>query len=202
MKVEITKDTKCVNEIVQIHMATFQGFFLTFLGKGFLKQLYKGFIQHPYSGIIVASNNEKILGFCAFSENLSDFYKYLVKKKLFILALYAFGAFLRNPKVLIRLLRAFTYSEKAKKNKPYVELSSIGVLPGEKNKGIATRMIKFLKEYFRGMGFEYIKLETDKENNEVANMFYQKNEFILKRIYETPEGRAMNEYRFYFGEQK
>ena len=32
-----------INQIVDIHMKTFTGFFLTFLGKGFLKQLYKGF---------------------------------------------------------------------------------------------------------------------------------------------------------------
>ncbi|HEM4090550.1 TPA: GNAT family N-acetyltransferase, partial [Streptococcus suis] len=38
-----------INKVVEIHLATFEGFFLTFLGKGFLKNLYTGFLEHPSS---------------------------------------------------------------------------------------------------------------------------------------------------------
>jgi ribosomal protein S18 acetylase RimI-like enzyme len=200
MKVEVSKNVSYVDEIVQIHMATFTGFFLTFLGRGFLRQLYKGFMEHPHSGVIVAKENDRIVGFCAFSEDLSGFYKYLIKKKLILFAWYALGAFLRKPKVLFRLLRAFTYSGDSKREEAYIELSSIGVLPDIKSKGVGTQMITLLKEISDGTRFEYIKLETDRDNNEGANHFYQKNGFALNHSYETPEGRGMNEYRFYFGE--
>ena len=43
-----------LDDVVKIHMETFAGFFLTFLGKGFLRQMYKGFIAHENSGLIVA----------------------------------------------------------------------------------------------------------------------------------------------------
>jgi len=35
------KDKKEIKRIVSVHMQTFTGFFLTFMGKGFLKQMYQ-----------------------------------------------------------------------------------------------------------------------------------------------------------------
>lgn len=199
METYIVKDVKCVNEVVEIHMKTFTGFFLTFLGKGFLKQLYKGFVEHNKSGLIVSVENGKVLGFCAYSEDLSGFYKYLIKKRLLYFAWYAIGAFFRNPKVLFRLLRAFSYSSESKREEAYIELSSIGVLPEAKNKGVGSRLIQYLYDNCNKSSFSYIKLETDRDNNEGANCFYIKNGFVLDHSYETAEGRGMNEYRLYLG---
>jgi ribosomal protein S18 acetylase RimI-like enzyme len=201
MEIVETTETLYVDEIVKIHMHTFTGFFLTFLGKGFLKTLYTGFMTHPQSGVIIALENNKPVGFCAYSEDLSGFYKYLLKKKLPQFAWYATGAFFRNPKVLFRLLRAFTYSDESKRTESYVELSSIGVSPDVKHMGIGSLLIKKLFDITNAEQFEYIKLETDRDNNAVANNFYQKNGFILDHSYETPEGRRMNEYRYYLGEK-
>lgn len=201
MRIEVSNNTEYVNEIVQIHMETFTGFFLTFLGKGFLKQLYKGFMEHSKSDVIIAVEDEKIIGFCAFSENLSEFYKYLIKKKLLLFAWYAMGAFLRKPAVIFRLLRAFSYSSESKRDESYIELSSIGVSPAKKNEGLGSNIINYLKEISDWTKFKYIKLETDRDDNEAANHFYCKNGFVLDHSYDTPEGRGMNEYRFYFSEE-
>lgn len=197
MKVLIANDLKYVDDIVDIHMNTFPGFFLTFLGKGFLKHLYTGFIEHSKSNVIIAVEDDRLLGFCAFSEDLSQFYKYLIKCRLIYFAWYALGAFIRKPKVLFRLLRAFTYSNESKRDEGYIELSSIGVLPSAKNKGVGSEMVNYLYNISNRQKFEYIKLETDRDNNAGANHFYKKNGFILHHSYETPEGRGMNEYRYY-----
>lgn len=197
MEIVLAKDKELVDEVVEIHMETFPGFFLTFLGKGFLRQLYKGFIEHTKSDLILAVEDKKVIGFCAFSEDLSGFYKYLIKKRLVYFAWYAIGAFFRKPKILFRLLRAFTYSSESKRDVSYIELSSIGVLPVEKNKGVGGALIKFMYELIDKEKFEYIKLETDRDNNEGANCFYKKCGFELAHSYETPEGRGMNEYRMY-----
>lgn len=199
MKVTITilNDKNKIDEIVNIHMQSFSGFFLTFLGKGFLKQLYKGFLEEKNSNLIVASDiNGKILGFLAYSSNLSGFYKYLIKKHLISFGWYAMFGFFRNPKIFFRLIRAFTYSQEAKREEKYIELSSIGVLPVKENSGIGSKLINYLKELdFRE--YQYIKLETDAINNENTNKFYKKNKFVVSNSYSTPEGRVMNEYRFY-----
>lgn len=197
MKVELAENHQYIDNIVEIHMGTFTGFFLTFLGRGFLKTLYRGFIDHPYSGIFLAIDGDKPVGFCAYSEDLSGFYKYLIKRRLPVFVWYAIGAFFRNPRILFRLLRALTYSRKSKREEPYIELSSIGVLPTEKNKGIGSTLLKKICDKADSNKFAYIKLETDRDNNEYANYFYKKNGFVLAYSYETFEGRYMNEYRYY-----
>ena len=195
MDIYITNDKNIVNEIVDIHMATFQGFFLTFLGKGFLKQLYEGYIEHKQSNLIVAKQNNEIVGFIAYSSDISDLYKYLIKKKLLLFAWYSFIAFIKNPKILFRLLSAFSKSEEVNRKEKYIELASIGVKPDVKAQGIGSSMISYMKEQIDFNEYGYISLETDAENNEYANKFYQKNGFILERTYETKQGRKMNEYR-------
>ena len=115
MRIGTLKNKSRIPEVVDIHMQSFTGFFLTFLGKGFLKQLYMGFMNHPGSGLIVAIDDGQVVGFLAYSDDLSGFYKYLIKRKLIPFAWYAGCAFLRNPKIMFRLLRAFTYSGEAKR---------------------------------------------------------------------------------------
>lgn len=198
MEVRDLENKERVDEVVNVHMQSFSGFFLTFLGKGFLKQLYTGFLEYKGSGVIVTVNTEnKIVGFLAYSDNLSGFYKYLIKKRLLLFAWYAIGAFFRNPKILFRLLRAFTYSDEAKREEKYIELSSIGVLPEAEGTGIGSKMVSVLKEKANPEKYEYIKLETDAVENDGANFFYQKNGFALDHEYATQEGRKMNEYRYY-----
>lgn len=200
MKIDTLKDKSGVSDVVEVHMKSFTGFFLTFLGKGFLNQLYKGIIEYEGSGLIVAiDEDDTIKGFLAYSDDLSGFYKYLLKNHLVSFAWYAVLGFLRNPKIFFRLIRAFSYSNKAKREEKYIELSSIGVLPETEGEGIGSELIHALKKSFDLCKYEYIKLETDAENNESANHFYQKNGFILDHEYQTYEGRKMNEYRFYTG---
>lgn len=185
-----------IESIVDIHMQAFQDFFLTFLGKGFLKCMYKGFCSHDKSNLICAYENGSIVGFIAYSEDISGFYKYLIKKKLILFAWYSFTAFLRNPKIMMRLLRAFLYPSETKRDENYIELSSIGVLPICEGMGIGSRLIDCLKSIVDFDRYDYIKLETDAQNNDSVNSFYQKNGFVIYKEYSTPEGRLMNEYRY------
>lgn len=196
MKIEITNDKEIVDEVVKIHLDTFPGFFLTFLGKGFLKQLYKGYMEHEESNLIIAKDGDELVGFIAYSSNISALYQYLIKKKLILFAWYSLLAFMKNPKILFRLLSAFGKSQEVIRKEKYIELASIGVKPEVKANGIGTLMIDFLKQNVDFDKYKYISLETDAKNNQYANNFYVKNGFVLARTYETKHGRMMNEYRF------
>ena len=189
-------DKKIIEQTVDIHLKTFTGFFLTFLGKGFLRELYTGYAEHEKSGLIIAEEDDRVLGFLAYSEELSGLYKYLIKRKLIQFAWYSFGAFLRKPASFMRLIRAFLKPGESVREESYVELASIGVLPEQKGKNIGTELISSLKERFDSEKFSYIKLETDAENNDGVNKFYIKNGFRLAASYVTNEGRKMNEYRW------
>lgn len=193
----ITKTEKEeINDIVSIHLDTFQGFFLTFMGRGFLKLIYRSYVEHNNSGVLVAFENEKPIGFLAYSGHLSGLYKYMIKKRLIPFAWYSMGAFFRKPTVFMRLVRAFLKLGEAKRGEKYVELASIGVDPTCKSKGVGSQLIDALKLMIDFDDYAYITLETDAVNNDGANHFYQKNGFVRVREFETNEGRKMFEYRW------
>ena len=189
-------EKQLLQQVVTIHLETFQGFFLTFMGRGFLTQMYRSYCKHNDSGLYVAFQNERPVGFLAFSANLSGLYKYMIKTRLFPFAWYSIGAFFRKPKIFMRLLRAFLKPSESKRAEKYVELASIGVAPEAKEQGIGSELISRLVEDTDFDRYAYITLETDASNNDGAIHFYEKNGFLRERMYETDEGRKMIEYRF------
>ena len=191
-----TNQKEIVHAVTDIHLATFRGFFLTFMGRGFLRQMYSAYCAHGASGLLVAFEGEVPVGFLAYSEDMSGLYKFMIKSRLIPFAWYSAGAFFRKPAVFMRLVRAFLKPSESRREENYVELASIGVSPDVKSKGVGSALIDALKERVDFDKFAYIGLETDAVNNEGANHFYQKNGFALVRNYETREGRSMNEYRF------
>lgn len=189
-------EKEIIDDIVSIHLNAFQGFFLTFMGKGFLRLMYSSYVKYDNSDILVAFDNEKPVGFLAYSGNLSGLYKYMIKSRLMLFAWYSLGAFFRNPTVLMRLVRAFLKPAESKRDEKYVELASIGVDSDVRSKGVGSLLIDTLKAQTDFNEYEYITLETDAVNNEGANHFYQKNGFVIKREFTTSEGRKMYEYRY------
>ena len=197
MNIVNIKSKKYVKEISKIHVLTFKGFFLTFLGEEFLSYLYRGFIEHDASGILGAFSDEgELIGFLAYSSDISSFYRYLLKKYIIRFIYYSLLAVLRKPKILFRLIRALTYPEASSRKVAYMELASIGVLPSQNNRNVGTSLIDELKKIAATRHVAYIKLETDRLNNSNVNAFYLKNGFVCHHSYITHEGRSMNEYRF------
>lgn len=194
-------DKKLINDIVTIHLNTFTGFFLTFMGRGFLNQMYRSYCDHGESGLLVAENNGKAVGFLAYSGNFSGLYKFMIKTRLILFGWYSVGAFFRRPSAFMRIIKAFMKPSEVKRKEKYVELSSIGVDPTIKSKGVGSRLIDELKKIVDFNKFAYITLETDAVDNDGAIHFYEKNGFVRDRIFETKEGRKMYEYR-YMGEKR
>lgn len=190
-------DGNYITKISKLHMAAFPNFFLSQLGLPFLKTLYRGYMEDENSGIIVAEINGKLAGFIAYSNEYSEFYKGLLKRRLIQFAFCSLLAVIKHPFFFKRLLGAFKKSDDAKKEEAYVELASICVNPKNEGKGIGSRLIDKLKEITDFTIYEYINLETDACDNEAVNKFYMKNGFQLARSYVTAEGRKMNEYRYY-----
>lgn len=192
-----SSENEIINSIVSVHLNAFPGFFLTFMGKGFLNQMYRSYCEHEKSGLIVAELEDKAIGFLAYSSDFSNLYKYMIKTRLILFAWYSLGAFLRKPSAFFHIISAFLKPSETKRNEKYTELASIGVDPKYKSLGIGTQMIEKLKKIVDFKESAYITLETDAKNNESAIRFYEKNGFVLEHSYVTAEGRCMNEYRFY-----
>ena len=189
-------EKKIIDEIVTIHLNTFTGFFLTFMGRGFLRQMYQSYCDHEESGLLVAEGDGKTVGFLAYSSDFSGLYKFMIKTRLVQFGWYSMGAFFRRPSAFLHIIKAFLKPSEVKRKEKYVELSSIGVDPNVKSKGVGSKLIEKLKTLVDFEEFAYITLETDAVNNEGAIHFYEKNGFIRERMFVTDEGRKMYEYRF------
>ena len=191
------KENNVIKQVVYIHLDTFRGFFLTFMGKGFLKQMYRAYTRHGSSKLLIAEEEGRVVGFLAYSGNLSELYKFMLKKQLFAFAWYSLWAFIRKPKIFMRLVRAFLKPSESVRKEKYVKLTSIGIDPANKSKGVGSMLIDEMKKLVDFSDYRYISLETDANDNEVANKFYLKNGFELVGQYQTKEGRKMNEYRYH-----
>lgn len=189
-------EKKIIEEIVTIHLNTFTGFFLTFMGHGFLKQMYQSYCEHAESGLLVAEEDGKSMGFLAYSSDFSGLYKFMIKTRLVRFAWYSIGALFRRPSAFLHIIKAFLKPSEVIRKEKYVELSSIGVAPNTKSKGIGSLLIGKLKKQVDFEKYAYITLETDAINNEDVIHFYEKNGFVRERMFETGEGRKMYEYRF------
>ena len=177
-----SEEKKLIDEIVTIHLNTFTGFFLTFMGRGFLSQMYQSYCDHDESGLLVAEEDGNALGFLAFSSNFSGLYKFMIKTRLIQFGWYSIGAFFRRPSAFMHIISAFLKPGEAKREEKYVELSSIGVDPDVKSKGIGSKLIDALKDNVDFNKYAYINLETDAVDNEGAIHFYEKNGFVIKLI--------------------
>ena len=189
-------EKKIIDEIVTIHLNTFTGFFLTFMGRGFLRQMYQSYCDHEESGLLVAEGDGKTVGFLAYSSDFSGLYKFMIKTRLVQFGWYSMGAFFRRPSAFLHIIKAFLKPSEVKRKEKYVELSSIGVDPNVKSKGVGSKLIEKLKKLVDFEEYAYITLETDAVNNEVSIHFYEKYGFIRERMFVTDEGRKMYEYRF------
>ncbi|WP_165062712.1 N-acetyltransferase [Adlercreutzia sp. ZJ154] len=186
-----------IGEIVAIHLEAFPGFFLTFMGNGFLRQLYSSYCDHADSGLLVAEKDGKLLGFLAFSTNYSEFFKYMIRTRLVAFAWYSVGALIRRPSAFARIAAAFLKPSEVKREEKYVELSSIGVSPAFNSRGIGSRLIDELKNRTDFNLYDYITLETDSIDNDAAIHFYEKNGFVKHREFYSNKNRKMIEFRFY-----
>ena len=95
-----------ITEIVQIHLHSFPGFFLTFLGPGFLRLLYRNIAADPEGILLVAEVDNTLAGFVAGVTHQNGFYRRLIQRQKWAFAWAAGGAVARRPSILPRLWRA------------------------------------------------------------------------------------------------
>ena len=180
--------------VIDIHLSAFQGFFLSFLGSAFLKELYDSIIQDPTGIALIEEKNSHIQGFVTGTDNPQGFYKRLLRQRGFRFAWAALSPAIRNPKSIPRLLRALSRGKGEDVHENCATLMSIAVAPEAHGKGIGQSLVQSFLQEAANRGVERVNLTTDRNNNDSANIFYQKMGFSLASTFRTPEGREMNEY--------
>lgn len=183
-----------VKRVVDIHLQVFEGFFLSFLGPYFLTVLYSAIVDDPTGISILATDEQIVYGFAVGTTEASGFYRRLIMHKLWKFSVASIKPVLKNPRILPRLLRAFSMPRDAALPNGWGLLMSIGVLSNEQNKGIGSLLMGAFFEEAMQRGLKKIYLTTDKYNNDNVNAFYQKIGFRCNTTFVTPEGRWLNEF--------
>lgn len=184
-------NNKDISNIVEIHLQRFSSFFLTSLGKSFLKVFYKAFLKNP-GILLVLEDGGQIRGFAAGSRDNRGFFKKLLMNNLFGFAISGVRILITNPLALKRIAQN---AGKAENNKLiFAELLSIATLENKKGYG-KILLGEFEKEVARENTANLpVSLTTDYDNNERAVQFYRDNGFEIYEIFESYQKRKM--YRF------
>lgn len=183
-----------VPSVVQVHLESFYGFFLTFLGPSFLRELYAATLADP-SGIgFVAEKEQGIYGFVAGTSQPAGFYQHLLRQRWWRFGVAAIPAILKNPLIVPRLLRAFRKPQESASQPDTGTLMSIAITPEAQGQGVGQALVETFLEEARRRGLKHVNLTTDRDNNDPGNHFYRKLGFRCSMSFITPEGRSMNEY--------
>ncbi|WP_129127765.1 GNAT family N-acetyltransferase [Geomonas oryzae] len=184
-----------VPDVVQTHLASFPGFFLSFLGARFLAVYYNGICSTPEGiGFCYLNASGVPAGFVVGSSNPRGFYSRLLRRHWLSFSLASVRAVLRKPSVLGRVARGFLHPGGNPVGNHVAGLYSIGVLPELQGTGAGKKLVNAFLFEAANRGCNRVFLTTDRDGNEAVNIFYQKLGFTLERQYQTREGRSMNEY--------
>ncbi len=185
-----------VSQVVEVHLRSFLGFFLSFLGSDFLGLLYRGILVDPCGiGLVCVSEQDgRIAGFVAGVTQQAGFYTRLIQNQKWAFAKASLGAVVRCPFVVPRLLRALKRPKESSHAGAEACLMSLAVRPEDEGKGLGKELVEEFCRQVVQRGAPAVCLTTDRQNNDRVNQFYLSLGFQLHRTYITAEGRGMNEY--------
>lgn len=133
-------------QIAKIHKQEINQGFLSQLGEAFLSKLYEAMIIFPNSFVVVAKENNQVIGFISGCANIKNFYKYFLKKYFFCTVIILLPKLL-NFNTVKKISETLKYSKKHEKKLPETELLVIAIKKEFHGQGIAQKMFdSFINE--------------------------------------------------------
>ena len=183
-----------LNDVVEIHMEAFPGFFLTLLGKAFLTELYRGFIVSDSAVLLVNIDHDgSVQGFAAGAINPQLFFSNLRNTQFLSFLCASTKALLLNPiAVSKKLLAAVFYNgDTSNEIKGAALLSSIGVRRNSSGNGVGSTLLKCFENYLSINETSQVYLMTDKKGNDNVLEFYKKRGYEVESTIKKSDGRFM-----------
>jgi ribosomal protein S18 acetylase RimI-like enzyme len=186
--------------IIAVHQSAFAGFFLTSLGRGFLRELYRAFVVEVggicWVALVESSfGTANVVGFVAGALDPERFFRRLLYRRGIYFAVAAVPGIASQPfRVVPRVLSALRYrGEQPNEAKRGALLSSLGVHPTAGRHGIGSTLVNAFIIDAERCGARGVYLTTDRNNNEGANAFYERAGFRMVAT-AMRRGRTMNTY--------
>lgn len=183
--------------LARIHRAAFPGFFLAQLGEPFLMQFYLGFVADPTAVIAICRDaSRRPLGVAVGTTEPQGFFGRLLRRRFWGFVGASALAALRNPAATPRLLRAVMYRGDNPPGRGGALLSSICVDPAHAGKGVGSTLVREWARRAQQMGAESAFLTTDAVGNDVVNVWYVREGWVLNDQFAAHGDRLMNRYEF------
>jgi ribosomal protein S18 acetylase RimI-like enzyme len=189
--------------VVKIHLHSFPGFFLSFLGPRFLELFYRSFLEDSTGiGFVALDGDGSVIGSVVGPLVPGGYFKRLMRRRWWAFSLASVSALLYRPWIASRLLRALWYRGDVPggDSVPRALLSSIAVAPEAQERGVGQALVKAWLFEVRRRGGQGAFLTTDAEGNEAVNQFYQRLGWKPGGSYTTAPRRRMNRYIYDFQE--
>lgn len=188
-------ESKDLEHVVQTHLESFPGFFLSFLGPRFLRLYYSGVIDAPEGiSFVYLDSAGQPSGFVAGTTNPRGFYRRLLVRDWLKFSFASFRAILHRPSAIVRVARGILHPASNPIGPDVAGLFSIGVRPNLQGVGAGKVLVSKFIDEAKARGCKCVFLTTDRDENNAVNTFYEQLGFSLERQHVTPEGRRMNEY--------
>jgi len=166
------------SQIAGLHISGISTGFISSLRSGFVSVLYEAIAEDENSFGFVALDDDEVLGFVAFTTNLSKLYKYVALKKGFKFA-FILARKMTSWKFFKKICGNIFYPGKMKSlDLPDAELLSIVIASQGRGKGLATQLVEKGFEECANRGIDKVKVLVASAN-EPANKLYLKCGFKL-----------------------
>lgn len=180
-------------ELSSIHLRSFDGFFLSSLGRKFLTQFYSALLKDQNGVGVGIEIDGQICCFAVGSKQEKGFYKALIKRNGVSFIASAFIPLISRPNRILQLLNSF----KGGGRKKYFDsgtLLSICVDPKQQTKGLGIKVLAEFEKRLIESGCDSVSLTTDAKDNERVNDFYLRSGYELIETFYTAKSREMNLY--------
>lgn len=176
MIIRLANKDDCL-EVAKLHVQEIKSGFLSELGEKFLDCFYQKMTDSQNAFLIVAQQDNSIIGFVSGCLDLKKFYKEFAKKYSFRVLPILFKKFLGLDS-LKKILETRKYIKREEKALPKPELISIAVFSQFQGQGVAQQLLfKFFSE-MKNKEAKLIKVIVG-EKLSPAIRFYEKNGFKL-----------------------
>jgi len=162
-------------EIAKIHKQEINQGFLSQLGIKFLAKLYEAMILSKESFVVVAKENNQIIGFISGCVNVKNFYKDFLKNHTFSAIIILLPKFF-NFVTIKKIFETLKYSKRKEDNLPEAELLVIASKREFHGKGIALKTFECFINEMKKREIEQFKVIVG-ENLSRAIGFYKKMGF-------------------------
>jgi len=164
--------------VAALHIKGIKTGFISSLGIDFVTALYEAIAKNKSSFGFVAEENDKVLGFIAFTTNLNKLYKSVITKSGIKFALLLVGKIF-SLKTIKKVFETLFYPNRIKKlDLPSAELLSIVIDKEQREKGLATGLVQKGLAKCARRGIEKVKVLVAADNQS-ANKLYKKYGFEL-----------------------